>query len=112
MVRKRGWHWDQSLIRQPDPVARLLIFLVVAYVWTVALGSQAVAAHHAHPLIRRAAAAPERYFSLFREGLDFFVEYLEDFSCFLGLVFYPDFRFPRNMSSPQPLKGKGRGWGE
>src|ERR1700690_3751538 len=33
----------------------------------------------AYPLIRRAAGLPERFFSLFREGLDFLCQQLEDF---------------------------------
>jgi hypothetical protein len=92
-LKSGGWHWDESHVRLPDHADRLLILLVVAYVWMVALGSQAVASQHAAPLIRRCPDLPARCFSLFREGLDFFAEYLEDFSRFVGLVFSPDFRF-------------------
>jgi len=92
-LKSGGWHWDESRVRLPDHADRLLILLVVAYVWTVALGSQAVAAKQAAPLIRRQAALPARCLSLFREGLDFLAQYLEDFSRFVGLLFSPDFRF-------------------
>ena len=92
-LKSGGWHWDESRIRQPEHVARLLVILVVAYVWTIALGSQAIHLQVGHPLIRRAHALPERCFSLFREGLDFLCESLEDFSRFFGLIFYLDFRF-------------------
>ena len=92
-LKSGGWHWNESRVRLPDHAARLLILLALAYVWSVALGSQAVAKGRAQPLIRRAAAPPERCFSLFREGLDFLAEYLEDFSLFCGLVFLRDFRF-------------------
>jgi hypothetical protein len=92
-LKSGGWHWDESLLRLPDHAARRLVLLVLAYVWTVALGSQAVAARHAQPLIRRAAAPSQRCFRLFREGIDFLADYLEDFSRFCGLIFFPDFRF-------------------
>ena len=93
-LKSGGWHWNESLVRLPDHAARLLVFLVVAYVWTVALGSQAVSASHAQPLIRRAAAVPQPCFSLFRQGLDFLAEFLEHFTLFCGLLFFPDFRVP------------------
>jgi Transposase DDE domain len=92
-LKSGGWHWDESLVRHPDHVTRLLVLLVVAYCWTVALGSQAVMAQASQPLIRRAAATPQRFFSLFREGLDFLCQQLEDFSTFCGIVFFSDFRF-------------------
>jgi hypothetical protein len=92
-LKSGGWHWDESHVRLPDHANRLLILLVVAYVWAVALGSQAVVTKRAAPLIHRHADLPARCFSLFREGLDFFAEFLEDFSRFVGLVFSPDFRF-------------------
>lgn len=60
----------------------------------MALGSQAVAAQHAHSLIRRAAALPERFYSLFREGLAFFAESVEGLLRFGGLDFFSDARFP------------------
>ncbi len=44
-------------------------------------------------LIRRHAELLARCLSLFRQGLDFFTEFLEDLSRFIGLVFHPDFRF-------------------
>lgn len=92
-LKSGGWHWHESRVRKPDHAARLLVTLVIGYVWTVALGSQAVAAQCAHPLIRRAGRPPQRLYSLFREGLDFLAECVEDFSRFFGLVFIPDFRF-------------------
>jgi hypothetical protein len=92
-LKSGGWHWHESRVRLPDHAARLLILLVLAYVWAVALGSHAVAQRRARPLIRRAAALPRRTLSLFREGLDFLVEVIEDRSLFCGLLFFPDFRF-------------------
>jgi Transposase DDE domain len=88
-----GWHWDESLIRRPDHVTRWLVILVIAYCWTVALGSQALKVGRGQPLIRRAQALPERCYSLFPDGLDFLCEQLEDLSRFSGIVFCADFRF-------------------
>ena len=93
-LKSGGWHWHESRVCLPDHAARLLILLVLAYVWTVALGSQAVAQGRARPLIRRAPALPSRCLCLFRESLDFFVEVLEDRSLFFGLHFFPDSRSP------------------
>lgn len=92
-LKSAGWHWHESRVRLPDHMSRLLVLLVVAYVWTVALGSQAVQSHLSHPFIRRADALPQPFFSLFREGLDFLCEQLEDFSRFFGIVFSADARF-------------------
>lgn len=92
-LKSGGWHWDESLIRRPEHVTRWLFILVIAYCWTIALGSQAVEAHCGQPLIRRAQALPEPRYSLFRQGLDFIYEQLEDFSRFFGLVFSPAFCF-------------------
>ncbi|MEP7285083.1 MAG: hypothetical protein ABI947_04865 [Chloroflexota bacterium] len=93
VVKSGGWHWDESLVRQPDHVTRLLGILVVAYCWTIALGSQAIYSQGGHPLIRCAQSLPERSLSLFREGLDFLCQHLEGFSRFCGIVFFPNFRF-------------------
>jgi hypothetical protein len=59
----------------------------------VARQMEAVAAEQAQPLIRRAAALPQRCNRLFREGLAFLAQALEDFSRFYGLRFIPDCRF-------------------
>ena len=92
-LKTGGWQWHQSHIRNPEHMSRLLVVLVVAYVWSVALGSQAVATQLAQPLIRRAGRRPGRVFSLFREGLDFLIQVVEALSCFVGLVFTQDARF-------------------
>jgi len=70
-----------SRLRHPDHVDRLLVVLALAYAWMLALGSQAVAANL------------PRAFSLFKEGLAFFVEVLQRYSAYLGLLFTPDKRF-------------------
>ncbi len=94
-LKSAGWHWNDSRLRNPDHAARLLIVLVIAYVWVVALGSQAVAAGRAAALVARAQRPPARLRSLFREGLDFFAECVESapvLPVFFTLRFLPDFR--------------------
>ena len=69
-------------IRQPNNLSRLLLLLALAYGWIIALGSQAVS-----------GGSWRRQWSLFKEGLRFFVDYVQRFSICLGLYFIPDKRF-------------------
>jgi hypothetical protein len=92
-LKSGGWHWGESRVRHPDHVARLLVLLVLAYTWVVALGSQAVAAGRAQPLVRRADGSFRRLWSLFKEGLSFFVDVVQRHAICQGLVFIPDKRF-------------------
>ena len=92
-LKSGGWHWGDSRVRQPDHVARLLVLLVLAYVWMVALGSQAVAAGVAQPLLKRADGTLRRLWSLFREGLRYFTQVVQRYTVCPGLVFLPDKRF-------------------
>jgi hypothetical protein len=92
-LKSGGWHWQASRVRQPDHLARLLVLLVIAYAWAVALGSQAVAQGRAQPLPKRAEGNRRRWWSLFKEGLRFFVEHVQRYTLCLGLVFIPDHRF-------------------
>lgn len=92
-LKSGGWHWGESRIRHPDHVARLLVLLALAYTWTVALGSQAIAAGRAQPLIRQANGTYRRLWSLFKEGLNYFVEWVQRHTLCPSLVFIPDHRF-------------------
>lgn len=92
-LKSGGWHWGDSRLRHPDHVARLLVVLVFAYTWIIALGSQAVAQGCAQPLVRRSAGIPRRAWSLFREGLRFFIQYVQRHGICLDLLFIPDHRF-------------------
>lgn len=92
-LKSGGWLWGASRLRHPDHMARLLLLLVVAYAWTLALGSQTVAAGHAQPLVKRANGSLRRLWSLFREGLRFFVQTALRHSVCLELIFIPDQRF-------------------
>jgi hypothetical protein len=96
-LKSGGWHWQESRVRHPDHMARLLIILVVAYTWLVALGSQRVQAGHAHPL-HRTQASLRRHWSLFKDGLDYFTEYLHRFGVYLGLLFIPDTRLTHPLT--------------
>jgi hypothetical protein len=74
-------------------MARLLLLLALAYVWTVALGSQVVAMGQGYPLVKRPHGVRHRVWSLFREGLRFFVEVAQRDTICLDLIFIPDHRF-------------------
>ena len=92
-LKSGGWHWGESRVRHPDHVARLLVWLALAYTWVAALGSQAVAAGRAQPLVREANGLYRRLWSLFKEGQNYFVEFVQRYTVCLGLVFIPDKRF-------------------
>lgn len=92
-LKSGGWHWGDSRVRHPQHVARLLVLLTLAYGWLVALGSQAVAAGCSQSLLKRQDGSFRRQWSLFKEGLRFFVEFVQRQTVCLGLVFIPDKRF-------------------
>lgn len=91
-LKSGGWHWGDCRIRSPQHVANLLVLLAIAYTWMVALGSQAVAAGCAQPLVRRADGTVRRLWSLFREGLRYFAQVVQRHTVCLGLTFIPDTR--------------------
>lgn len=92
-LKSGGWQWGASRIRHPDHMDRLLVVLVVAYAWILALGGQAVRAGRAHPLQRHPDGQVRRHWSLFKEGLQFFVEVVHTGGVCQELVFAPDTRF-------------------
>ncbi len=89
-LKSGGWHWGASRVRHPDHVARLLVLLVLAYVWMIALGSHVLAHTRQHRPIRTQNGQLRRHWSVFKEGLCFFVETVQRRTLYLGLVFYPD----------------------
>lgn len=91
-LKSGGWHWGDSRLRSPAHVANLLVLLVIAYTWMVALGSQAVAAGIAQPLVHRPDGTRRRLWSLFREGLRYFAQVLRRHTICLGFIFIPDTR--------------------
>lgn len=92
-LKSGGWHWGDSRIRSPQHTANLLLLLTIAYTWMVALGSQAVAAGCAQPVVRRPNGTLRRLWSLFREGLRYFVQVVQRHTVCLGFTFIPDTRF-------------------
>jgi len=91
-LKSGGWGWDDSRVHLPHHVSNLLIVLALAYTWMIALGSQAVAAGCAQPLIRRSNGTVRRCWSLFKEGMRYFVQFVQRYTVCLGLVFIPDTR--------------------
>jgi len=89
-LKSGGWQWGTSRISHPDHMECLLVLLVVAYGWLLALGSHATARGLAHPLQRHADGHLRRHWSLFKEGLQFFMEVVQRFGQCLKLIFYPD----------------------
>lgn len=92
-LKSGGWHWGDSRLRSPRHVANLLVLLAIAYTWMVALGSQAVAAGCAQPLVRRSDGSFRRLWSLFKEGLRYFAQLIQRHTVCLGFTFIPDTRF-------------------
>jgi hypothetical protein len=92
-LKSAGWQWEASRIRHPDHMQRLLVLLVVAYAWVIALGSHAVRSLRAAPCQKTSQGDIRRHWSLFKEGLQYFVEYVQRFGHFIQLVFLDDLRF-------------------
>lgn len=89
-LKSGGWHWADSRITHPDHMERLLVLLVVAYAWSLALGSVAVAQGRSQPMQRHADGRKRRHWSLFKEGLRFFFEFVLRHNHFINLQFLPD----------------------
>jgi hypothetical protein len=71
-LKSGGWQWHHSHVWLPHHARRLLLLLVLAYAWMLALGSQVFrTGQHARPT-SFADGRKQRRFSLFREGLHFF----------------------------------------
>lgn len=92
-LKSAGWQWATSHVRQPAHMERLLLLLVLAYGWMLALGSYATHWRRVHP-VQRHANGPRRYWSLFKEGQRLFVEYVQRKTicltlCFIAIQPYP-----------------------
>lgn len=92
-LKSYGWQWQVSHIRKPDHLERLLVVLAVAYAWLIAIGCYAIHLGQAQPLSRQANGNLRRHWSVFREGLQWFTEYVERQTICLTLCFVPDKRF-------------------
>lgn len=91
-LKSCGWQWQASHIRRPSHMEHLLILLAIAYGWIIALGAYAVLTDRAHPLQRHKNGAIRRHWSLFKEGLQCFVEVVQRYGICLKLNFIPDHR--------------------
>ena len=92
-LKSCGWQWDESQIRHPDHMERLMLLLVVAYAWVLALGTYAVEYGFDHPLQKHQDGSLRRHWSLFKEGLQFFTDWVLKTCVCLKLLFIPDKRF-------------------
>ena len=91
-LKSGGWRWSDSRITHADHMDRLLVLLVLAYAWAVALGSYAVANGHGHPLQCHKDGRVSRHWSLFKEGVQFFFEVVLRHDQFIEMQFLPDDR--------------------
>lgn len=68
-IKSGGWHWDKSHVWMPQHARRLLVLLVIAYGWIVALGSFVFVTQQQSRPKTFADGHQERRYSIFREGL-------------------------------------------
>lgn len=91
-LKSGGWQWGASRISHADHMERLLVLLVLAYAWAIALGGVAVAQGLAQSLQHHQDGRVSRHWSLFKEGLQFFFETVLRHDEFFDLQFLPDTR--------------------
>lgn len=92
-LKSYGWQWESSKVRNPQKMERLCILLVIAYAWVLALGCHAVQCGYVRRVVRHKGQPIRRLWSLFKEGLTFFYEYVLRLRRCLTLLFAPDDRF-------------------
>lgn len=92
-LKSGGWQWATSGVRCPERMARFMMILVVAYGWVIGLGSYAVHWQTARSLTRHANGQFRRQWSLFKEGLQLFAQYVVRKNVCLKLCFVSDKRF-------------------
>lgn len=71
-LKSHGWHVEASSQMEPERMARLWIFLVVAYAWMLLLGTAVIAAR-CPALKRHPDGSHRRQWSVFREGRQAFL---------------------------------------
>lgn len=89
-LKSGGWQWQSCRISHPDHLERLLVLLTLAYAWCIALGSQAIKNNKGRTLQKHADGAVRRYWSLFKEGLQYFFEVILRETEFITFAFTPD----------------------
>lgn len=91
-LKSGGWQWAHSRVWHPERMARLMMILVVAYGWVIGLGCYAVHHQRVRGLIRRPDGTSRRQWSLFKEGLQFFTDFVKRTGVCLTPCFVPDKR--------------------
>jgi len=91
-LKSGGWQWSSSQIRCPERMARFLLILVVAYAWVLGVGSYAIHWGRARSLTRRPTGGYRRQWSIFKEGLQFFADYILRYGVGLKPCFVSDQR--------------------
>lgn len=91
-LKSGGWHWSDSAVRCPAHMTRFLMILVVAYAWVLGMGSYAIHWQRARSLTRRSTGQRRRQWSLFKEGLQLFADYVIRNNVCLKLCFLSDKR--------------------
>jgi hypothetical protein len=91
-LKSGGWQWSTSRVHSPAHMTRFLVILVVAYAWVLGVGSYAIHWHQARCLVRGTTGALRRQWSLFKEGLQLFAEYIFRKGVGLKLCFVSDQR--------------------
>jgi hypothetical protein len=103
-LKSGGWNWQQSQVWQPDHAQVLLLVLALAYSWVLSLGTLVA---HAEPAIQaRIVRGTRRLYSIFREGLCYWLDLLGSRKPhYLGL-FLPQINFSlRNCRVPKTDSG-------
>ena len=72
-LKSHGWHVENTTFCDPQRMARLWIFLVVAYAWMLLWGAALAAAGLTASLKRRSDGSLIRRWSVFREGRQAFL---------------------------------------
>lgn len=91
-LKSGGWHWESSYVRSAEHMMHFLMILVVAYAWVLGVGSYAVHWQKARSLTCNPNGQPRRVWSLFKEGLNLFVDYMQRNSVCLKPCFVSDKR--------------------
>ena len=72
-LKSHGWHVEDAALSDPQRMAHLWIFLVVAYAWMLFLGAARLLLGQTAALKRHADGTLRRQWSLFREGRQAFL---------------------------------------
>lgn len=93
--KSSGWNWQQSRVRQPDRVERLILVLALATLWMAVLAQRVIKRGHRHLLEPRS----RRCYSYFQLGLRY-LERLQalDHPIPVSLRFLPEPRAPVKLS--------------